>query len=84
MSSGSRACGRAGPRPGPEYQGLPHRHLRPLTKARNVSFAESLGWTIFLAIRTSDPEARLGAGNIVSLRLNKRLFFGADGGRVAA
>ena len=35
-------------------------------------------------VTLSDPEARLGAGDIVSLRLNKPLFFDADGGRVAA
>ena len=29
-------------------------------------------------------KAKLGAGDIVSLRLNKPLFFDADGGRVAA
>lgn len=33
MSSGSRVCSRAGLRPGPEYQDLPHRQLRPLTTA---------------------------------------------------
>ena len=35
-------------------------------------------------VTLSDPEARLGAGDIVSLRLNRPLFFDADGGRVAA
>jgi multiple sugar transport system ATP-binding protein len=35
-------------------------------------------------VTLSDPEARLGAGDIVSLRLNKPLFFDAAGGRVAA
>jgi multiple sugar transport system ATP-binding protein len=35
-------------------------------------------------VTLSDPEARLGAGDIVSLRLNQPLFFDADGGRVAA
>ena len=35
-------------------------------------------------VTLSDPEARLGAGDIVSLSLNKPLFFDADGGRVAA
>ena len=35
-------------------------------------------------VTLSDPEARLGAGDVVSLRLNKPLFFDADGGRVAA
>jgi multiple sugar transport system ATP-binding protein len=35
-------------------------------------------------VTLSDPEARLGAGDIVSLRLNKPLFFDAEGGRVAA
>jgi multiple sugar transport system ATP-binding protein len=35
-------------------------------------------------VTLSDPEARLGAGDMVSLRLNKPLFFDADGGRVAA
>jgi multiple sugar transport system ATP-binding protein len=35
-------------------------------------------------VTLSDPEARLGAGDIVSLRLNKPLFFDADGARVAA
>jgi multiple sugar transport system ATP-binding protein len=35
-------------------------------------------------VTLSDPEARLGAGDIVSLRLNKPLFFDEDGGRVAA
>ena len=35
-------------------------------------------------VTLSDPEARLGAGDIVSLRLNKPLFFDAAGGRIAA
>src|SRR6476469_4312921 len=35
-------------------------------------------------VTLSDPEASLGAGDVVSLRLNKPLFFDADGGRVAA
>jgi multiple sugar transport system ATP-binding protein len=35
-------------------------------------------------VTLSDPEARLGAGDVVSLRLNKPLFFDADGARVAA
>jgi multiple sugar transport system ATP-binding protein len=35
-------------------------------------------------VTLADPEARLGAGDIVSLRLNKPLFFDAAGGRVAA
>jgi multiple sugar transport system ATP-binding protein len=35
-------------------------------------------------VTLSDPEARLGAGDIVSLRLNNPLFFDAAGGRVAA
>jgi multiple sugar transport system ATP-binding protein len=35
-------------------------------------------------VTLSDPEAGLGAGDIISLRLNKPLFFDADGGRVAA
>ena len=35
-------------------------------------------------VTLSDPEARFGAGDIVSLRLNNPLFFDAAGGRVAA
>ena len=35
-------------------------------------------------VTLSDPEAGLGAGDIVSLRLNNPLFFDAAGGRVAA
>jgi multiple sugar transport system ATP-binding protein len=35
-------------------------------------------------VTLSDPEARLCAGDIVSLCLSKPLFFDADGGRVAA
>jgi multiple sugar transport system ATP-binding protein len=35
-------------------------------------------------VTLSDPEARLSAGDTVSLCLNKPLFFDADGGRVAA
>jgi multiple sugar transport system ATP-binding protein len=35
-------------------------------------------------VTLSDPEANLGAGDVVSLRLNKPLFFDAAGGRVAA
>jgi len=35
-------------------------------------------------VTLADPEARLGAGDIVSLCLNKPLFFDAAGGRVAA
>jgi multiple sugar transport system ATP-binding protein len=35
-------------------------------------------------VTLSDPEARLGAGDVVSLRLNKPLFFDANGARVAA
>jgi multiple sugar transport system ATP-binding protein len=35
-------------------------------------------------VTLADPEAKLGAGDIVSLRLNKPLFFDAVGGRVAA
>jgi multiple sugar transport system ATP-binding protein len=35
-------------------------------------------------VTLADPEAKLGAGDIVSLRLNKPLFFDAIGGRVAA
>jgi multiple sugar transport system ATP-binding protein len=35
-------------------------------------------------VTLADPEARLGAGDIVSLGLNKPLFFDAKGGRVAA
>ena len=35
-------------------------------------------------VTLADPEARLGAGDIVSLRLNKPLLFDAAGGRVAA
>jgi multiple sugar transport system ATP-binding protein len=35
-------------------------------------------------VTLSDPEANLGAGDVVSLRLNKPLFFDAAGARVAA
>jgi multiple sugar transport system ATP-binding protein len=35
-------------------------------------------------VTLSDPEAKLGAGDIVSLRLNNPLFFDADGARIAA
>jgi multiple sugar transport system ATP-binding protein len=35
-------------------------------------------------VTLSDPEANLGAGDVVSLRLNKPLFFDGAGGRVAA
>ena len=35
-------------------------------------------------VTLSDPEARLGAGDIVSLRLNNPLFFDAAGARIAA
>jgi multiple sugar transport system ATP-binding protein len=35
-------------------------------------------------VTLSDPEASLGAGDTVSLCLNKPLFFDAAGGRVAA
>jgi multiple sugar transport system ATP-binding protein len=35
-------------------------------------------------VTLSDPEARLGAGDIVSLRLNNPLFFDAAGRRIAA
>src|SRR6266702_4791898 len=35
-------------------------------------------------VTLSDPEARLSAGDVVSLRLNRPLFFDAAGGRVAA
>jgi multiple sugar transport system ATP-binding protein len=35
-------------------------------------------------VTSSDPEARLGAGDMVSLRLNKPLFLDAAGGRGAA
>jgi multiple sugar transport system ATP-binding protein len=35
-------------------------------------------------VTLSDPEARLGAGDVVSLRLNNPLFFDAAGGRIAA
>jgi multiple sugar transport system ATP-binding protein len=35
-------------------------------------------------VTLSDPEAALGAGDVVSLRLNNPLFFDAAGGRVAA
>jgi multiple sugar transport system ATP-binding protein len=35
-------------------------------------------------VTLSDPEARLGAGDIVSLRLNNPLFFDATGRRIAA
>jgi multiple sugar transport system ATP-binding protein len=35
-------------------------------------------------VTLSDPEANLAAGDVVSLRLNKPLFFDAAGGRIAA
>jgi multiple sugar transport system ATP-binding protein len=35
-------------------------------------------------VTLSDPEARLGAGDVVSLRLNNPLFFDATGRRIAA
>ena len=35
-------------------------------------------------VTLSDPEAELGAGDVVSLRLNNPLFFDAAGGRLAA
>jgi multiple sugar transport system ATP-binding protein len=35
-------------------------------------------------VTLSDPEADLGAGDIVSLSLNNPLFFDADGARIAA
>ena len=35
-------------------------------------------------VTLADPEAGFGAGDVVSLRLNKPLFFDAEGGRVAA
>ncbi len=35
-------------------------------------------------VTLSDPEADLAAGDVVSLSLNKPLFFGADGERIAA
>jgi multiple sugar transport system ATP-binding protein len=35
-------------------------------------------------VTLSDPEARLGAGDVVSLRLNNPLFFDAAGRRIAA
>jgi multiple sugar transport system ATP-binding protein len=35
-------------------------------------------------VTLADPEAGFGAGDVVSLRLNKPLFFDARGWRVAA
>jgi len=35
-------------------------------------------------VTLSDPEANLGAGDVVSLSLNNALYFDADGGRIAA
>ena len=35
-------------------------------------------------VTLSDPEAKLGAGDVVSLCLNNPLFFDADGRRIAA
>ncbi|MBR0693441.1 ABC transporter ATP-binding protein [Bradyrhizobium lablabi] len=35
-------------------------------------------------VTLADPETRLDAGDVVSLRLNKPLFFDAKGGRIAA
>jgi multiple sugar transport system ATP-binding protein len=35
-------------------------------------------------VTLSDPEAKLGAGDVVSLCLNNPLFFDAAGARIAA
>jgi len=35
-------------------------------------------------VTLSDPEARLGVGDTVTLNLNNPLFFDADGTRIAA
>jgi hypothetical protein len=63
MSSGSRACGKGGPRPDPECLCSPHLTCDPLTKARvgNVRADEAnalFGWNKWFG-RTGVSDASL-------------------------
>jgi len=85
----------AGTRRGAQTVGA-HRHLTIAQGAAacrtTVTRIEHLGDQSHLhldvggqpVVTLSDPEANLGAGDVVSLSLNNALYFDADGGRIAA